>query len=291
MRWLTGAEQWTTEAVLARIKFEQSVSSGSETLLVEMADGLLASQNIPSDAIFAMGRAAEIAFATDRFDLGVRICVQLLESKEAKILTPMQFVFKASLGALLGQRRVHLQPKGVLVTRADKTTDDFYRWDAASPVQLGWMIRHLLAPAAASGPPSETLGGLFLGSTEPSIGADISHFVLASPEYDVIASLDYPERFPDRKIFQILQGLEERYSRRLKLLISDKFYWSTLRPRGAIIDWPLLCLWTALYRFYRDAGFEGEFPHPQNEEADFIRSLASSLATSTSHEQDGPRFR
>src|ERR1700682_3790128 len=145
---LAGTEEWSQEAVFARIKFEQNVARGSVPVLMEMAAGHnyanpeLVGQKLPSDAIFAEGRAAEIAFATDNFDLGVSICRRLVSNEQVGSRTPMQFVFKATVGALLGVRRVYLRSDGVTIKNADVDHSQFYAWNEIEPMQLETMIRH-----------------------------------------------------------------------------------------------------------------------------------------------------
>jgi hypothetical protein len=165
---LPGADQWSEDAVLGRIAFERNVASGAVALLTEIAAGHdyfnpeMVAESQPSDAIFAMAQAAEIAFATDHFNLGIEICREILFNESVAARTPMQLVFKSTIGALLGIQKIYLKPTGFSIREIGKEQQRIYDLRGFPATQSVRIFRSLIPAAAASGHPFETLGPVFL---------------------------------------------------------------------------------------------------------------------------------
>jgi hypothetical protein len=81
---------------------------------------------------------------------------------------------------------------------------------------------------------------------------------------------------PRPKQLQAIEALEQNYATRLSLMRNDSFHWESMQPNGAIIDWPLLCVWVAISRF---SGSVADKIMPRSEAAVFIRWLAHKLSS------------
>jgi hypothetical protein len=293
---LPGTEQWNREAVSSRIAFERNVPAASVLLLRETAannnfanpDAI--SQWLPSDAIFALGRAAELAFAIEDFDQGFKICEDLLVSEQAAPKTPLQFAFYATMGALLLAFKVKLsfhgadlvrepdapfrKPEGSVWSRLERV-----KWPTESSVQTVKLVRLLLPAAVASGGSYEDLeatperreGGLI----KPSATA----VILGSPEFEALGAWQGGHSSYER-LARAMEVLEAEYARQLEVLRSDLFYWRSLRPRGSIIDWGLLAIWVSMLRFERE-GIDLQTMPVRSEEAAYIRFLAGGFVNHT----------
>jgi hypothetical protein len=281
---LPGTEQWSPELVSSRIAFERNVARVAPDFLTELADndGFVNAPAIgrsgPSDAIFALTRAVELAFATGNIDLAREIAEELLEKPYARPRTPWQFALYATIGSSFGSMKLILSGRGAQVIRAgaetEHTADDVQRlsWPTNSSIELAELMSVLFPAAAASDPSGFFMSSVFQqaedGLRKPAAFAAFS----ASLEHDVIESLPERDGIPRE-----LLALEARYSRQVRLLQFDVFHWRTVRPRGSIIDWPLLALWVATFRSGK-ASTVAERLVPESGEAVFMRSLASDLA-------------
>src|SRR5262245_35712919 len=116
---LPGTEQWSAEGIAAQIAFEMEFANAAPSLL-EVTDAV-SNKNEPVrssprtvfESIFALGRAAEIAFATEDVARGATICSQILRTQHPK--TPMQTAFYAAVGGVIGVIRVHFSPGGIFL--------------------------------------------------------------------------------------------------------------------------------------------------------------------------------
>jgi hypothetical protein len=156
---LPGTEMWSREAVSRRIAFERSVSDGAAFLLRETARGdrlvqfEKAVDFMASDAIFALGRAAELAFASDNFPLGLTICLEILRKRELP-KTRLQFAFYLTVGALLGVFKVRLSSLGAEVKigpewlQFELLPNTVITWPTGNSVEAARLVS-LFLPAAA----------------------------------------------------------------------------------------------------------------------------------------------
>src|SRR5258708_3958612 len=120
---LPGTENWVGKNIDAQIGFEATFGKAAPALLQVMdpvdRDGEERAESTSSrdfsESIFAYGRAAELAFATEHIDHGISICRHLVISERPK--TPMQIAFYATVGALIGAVRVHLYPEVAVIER------------------------------------------------------------------------------------------------------------------------------------------------------------------------------
>ncbi len=293
---LPGTEEWNSDAVSLRIAFERNVATASVPLLTEIAAGRNfynpeeLGQRLPSDSIFALGRAAELAFCTENFDLGFQILREMLIHDYTAPRTPLQFAFYATVGALLRSFKIMLYPYGAVIVEPPDTLHEKFKaqlaprmdrieWPMSSSTVTVKLIRLLLPAAAASGLSSESVDALSGNIEEQAIKPSIAAAVLASQEYEAIAAWRAPQVDFDW-LTGAIESLETNYHRQLRLLRSDAFYWRTLRPKGSIIDWSLLALWVFILR----RGGEHdvlERIHASSDEATYIRSLASIIETHT----------
>lgn len=71
--------------------------------------------------------------------------------------------------------------------------------------------------------------------------------------------------------------LEAGYTRRINLIISDKFRWKDLRARAGLIDWGLLLVYLLMLRWVSD--HFRKLPSSSSEPVNFLRSLAKEIHT------------
>jgi hypothetical protein len=292
---LPGTEEWTQELVSKRIAFERNVSLASPSILRAIADGdgyfapRRLANILPSDAIFALGRAAELAFATDDFARGRAISAEILKFGRAAPLTSYQFAFFATVGALLRSFAVVLDPFGAaIISRSPQAVADeksvqrsgqdgqSIDWPIGSSVEASNLVRLLLPAAAASDTVTVSIQGLFGTDRERRLEPAVAAVVSVSPEFESIIAWHDPE-LNYRQLTRAIVTLETGYFRQIELLRHDQFYWDTIRPKGSIIDWPLLALWVSMYRFHRKSPALDQIV-PLSEEATFIRWLAKQFA-------------
>jgi hypothetical protein len=113
---LPGTEEWPPEHVEAHIAFERGFANEAADLLGEFYEANFGSELSklgfvrPTDAIYARGKAAELAFATGNVPLGFEICLEVV-AKEFPA-TPMQAAYFAAIGSVTRAIRVHLLPNG-----------------------------------------------------------------------------------------------------------------------------------------------------------------------------------
>jgi hypothetical protein len=270
---LPGTEQWSEESIGAQIAFEKVFAESAPSLLevIDAADRdrepERTTQRQLSESIFALGRAAELAFATEQVQRGISICKLMMTSEGPK--TPMQLAFYATVGALIGAVRIHLNQEGALIERrALHLKDILLSWPHDDSAYVVRLMRHFLPAAAASGPLFEMIGGLV---AEQQVG--MKPQVMAS----LGASIELQSFLGDFKQLQAIQVMEENYATRLSLMRNDSFHWHSMQPKGAIIDWPLLCVWVGIFRFGGSALLQKMVP--ASETAAFIRWLAHELSS------------
>jgi hypothetical protein len=284
---LPGAEQWTPDAILRRVKFEKNIAYGAPFLQRETAkgDSLVNPDEVsrfrPSDSIFAFGRAAELAFATEQLDLGLEICHEMLAHEETAPKTPMQFAFYATVGALIRAFKVEIYPTGaslvgdhISATQIGMGHRATY-WQMESSVHATKLIRLILPAVAASGLAEKAFDVLSRERSQNAIKSAVRAAVTASPEFRCIEELVNSKQSPGRTRLYLAE-LVAGYSLRLGLLRADQFYWETLRPKGSIVDWPILAFLVAAIRDGMSIAEQG-----RSQEAEFIAALATNIAQRT----------
>jgi len=293
---LPGTDEWSSEDIASRIAFERNVPEAVVPILSETADskGFVNSgamgRFLPSNSIFALGRAAELAFSTEHLDLGFQICREILVHDYAMPRTPLQFAFYATVGVLLNLFKIILTPYGAAVSELPESMREkfkeqanqrlaFVAWPSGSSIEALKLIKLLLPAAAASGTAAEALQTLS-SIGESAIKVGVRSAVFASAEYEAISATNHPQVDFDH-LAGAIQSLETAYQRQLRLLRSDAFYWRTLRPRGSLVDWRLLALWVFMYRYAHGGGI-AERVRPLSDEASYIRFLARDFANRTS---------
>jgi hypothetical protein len=155
---LSGTRSWEPAHVERVINFERAVARALPDLLASTAsasdyiDAELYAELAPSDGPFALARAAEVAFVTDQFRLGVEICIELINASYARPKTEMQTVQWAVIGTALGLVRVGLDASGANIWLG---ADVKVSWPR-DPVQIPWppvasqarLLARRLIPAA-----------------------------------------------------------------------------------------------------------------------------------------------
>jgi hypothetical protein len=271
---LFGTGQWSPENIEAEIAFELTFARQAPSLLelVARADGN--SQPVEprpriSEAIFALSRAAELAFASGDIKAGRAIC-EMIVTGQGVPSTPMQLALYATVGALIGAVDVQLDAKGVRIY-GQSTKPFFLPWpdDSAFTTVLS---RHFFVAAAASGTLFKEPNDLF-NVERGGLKAQARAALWASLEFRAIMDVASEGDQPGLSWLQAVEAMEYSYLTRLTLMQQDAYHWKTIQPRGSIIDWPLLCIWTAHLRLNE---FSAELP-AQNEAGLFIRELAGEL--------------
>jgi hypothetical protein len=277
---LPGTEEWSNENVGARIAFELKFAQ-NEPFLREVFDAATRGNGAPkinryriSESIFARGRAAEFAFATENVSGGASICMQIVTTERPR--TPMGIAFYAVVGALVGAVHVRLTPEGAFVETPSQPIENFrVAWPRDDSAYAVALMRHFLPAAAASGPLRQTTAELFhhpLETVKPQVMSAFG----TSIELQALLSALSADSLPALERFRLILLMEANYTARLSLMRSDRYHWSRLEPKGAIIDWPLLCIWLSLLRF-RDFTFVEQGIPPQSGDAAFIRWLGEAL--------------
>jgi hypothetical protein len=231
----------------------------------------------PSDLIFAMAEAAELAFAIDRPKLGLNACRELLAMVPH---TPMQWALWATVGALLGEVKVVLDSWGAEILPALSR-------GRREPVPLAWpssapdMVRlatALIPAAVASGPYEATVLPLF-SPADRRLSPGALAMIAATPEFNAAQRAGSPYDLPRRPPTDGFTTLELRYTQRLDLLRASSD-WKRLRPRGTLVDWPLLALEIGLLRQNGEEGVVLRAP-PATADGFFIQELARELTART----------
>jgi hypothetical protein len=271
---LPGTEQWAREDLAAQIAFERTFAEAVPHLLelstvLGWRDAADEQQQI-SEWIFALGRAAELAFATEDVDLGLQICREIENVKAVGSLTPMQLAFYAAICALIGSVEIRLDAQGVSIARTVHAQRFLhYAWPFADSIHAVRMMRHFIPAAAASGPPTSSIGPWL--DTSEVVKPQALAALRMSLEY---RSLDTPHS-DDRSRLRAIQAMEENYAAQLELMRSEP-HWKIAEPKGSIIDWSLLCIWVSVLRF-RTVAVDAVESLTTSEEGSFIRWLASEI--------------
>lgn len=231
----------------------------------------------PSDLIFAMAEAAELAFAIDRPRLGLSACREILAMTPR---TPMQWALWATAGALLREVKVVLQPWGPEFRQAlshGRGEAIPLAWPTTAP-DVVRLATALIPAAAASGSFEETVLRLF--STEDQrLPPGALAMIGATPEFIAAEWIGVPSDAPRGRSNDGFTTLELRYTQRLNLLRASPD-WKRLRPRGTLVDWPLLALEVGLLRQNGEEG-RGRGALPATADGWFIQDLAGELTKRT----------
>lgn len=201
----------------------------------------------PSDLIFAMAEAAELAFAIDQPRLGLSACRELLTMTPH---TPMQWALWGTVGALLGDVKVVLDP---LAPQFMPTPSRSHRklaplpWPSSAP-DVVRLATALIPAAAASGPFEDTVQPLFFAA-DHRLPPGALAMIKATPEFLAARGSDAMFDAPRQPFTDGFTTLELRYTQRLDMLRASPD-WKWLRPRGTLVDWPLLALYVGLIRQY-----------------------------------------
>jgi hypothetical protein len=288
---LPGTEEWSNEDIGAQIAFELKFAK-NEPLLRDVFDTVTGrgdtSRNHQyhiSESIFARGRAAEFAFATENVSGGTAICMQIVANERPR--TPMGIAFYAVVGAVVGAVHVRLTAEGAFVQSPSQAIEDFrVAWPRDDSAYAVALMRHFLPAAAASGPLRQTTAELFEQQLETMKPQIMSAFG-TSIELQALFSGMSADAFPTLERLRPLLLMEANYAARLSLMRSDRYHWSRLEPKGAIIDWPLLCIWLSLLRF-NGFTFVEHGIQPRSDDAAFIRWLGQVLKTPIARPQPPP---
>lgn len=287
---LPGAAQWLEEDVAAAIEFELGIGRSAdrlESLLAEQPAGR-AEGGAPrlTDGIFALARAAELAFATDRVETGLDICREIAETPPT---SPMHFALFASAGTLAGTVRIQgLLPRGVVYGHdintewpiARRDHQRVWPWPVTSvdAVALG---RRLL-PAAVCTLSYTQISAQLEPRQSPLEG--VQGGLSEGARAGILTSLEAEAAFDVSRVHQAelvqppalgLLGLETAYRARLRLMRAS-LRWQRLEADGSLIDWALLTLWAA-------GALRGEAWFAKlsasTAEGDFLRDLAWRIVT------------
>ena len=166
---LPGTENWLKQDVNAQVAFEVGFADDSEYLTRLFAHGLSErnlinpiqveqsssgqTKQYDTEAIFARGRAAELAFATEDIQLGLSICRDLLQKDHPQ--TPMQTAYYAALGAAVGALGVKFSPDGVFIYSPFLPTGFRMAWPYGDSAFVAILLRFLcrgLRSCSQSGP-------------------------------------------------------------------------------------------------------------------------------------------
>jgi len=274
------SEQWDRKLVRRRIEFEVNVARSLRSLSVEMArfSGYINADDAkrePDDIMTPLVRAAEFAFAIDDVEIGLLHC----ESAVSKSLgasepatTPMEEALATMIGAVAGDITVEYFGSYIVRHHGDRTVVA-RQWEGGSSPHLLELRRRYICAAIANGDPG-SLQRLSDSSQSESSVAAVDNLLAATAEGRIVVAMQRSGQPDLIRCVHILAALEEAYDERLEALASDHPHWENLRPRGDLIDWPLLSMWTGLLRRFQMP----TAARPRNRAALFIRGLARALS-------------
>ncbi len=295
---LPGVERWHEDLVTRVIEFELKVAEAMPSLLASTAEASGYSDpeayaaQVPSDGPFAVMRAIELAFATDRFGEAFRYGVQLVTDKRVQPRTPMQVAQWACVGAIYGTVRVDLGAAGARFSwhpfmeaaRQDEPAISVLPWPPVRS-QAKVLIQRLIPAALLSGTigdlvtpdftraeaPDKRLWAAVETTDEFRVARDILGMWMTRE--DRIGALR-TKRGPEAEAAALgLWSMERGWSARLDALRSSA-EWDLMMIRSSLFDWSLLSLWIAFDRYAAD----GIVLPPRSEDAVFIRALAKRFA-------------
>jgi hypothetical protein len=194
-------------------------------------------------------------------------------TEQSSPLTPMQLALYATVGALMGALDVHLDAKGARVDR-HSARPIFLPWPVDSPFAT-LLSRHFLVAAAASGTLFKEPNDFF-NLQDSGLKPQALAALWASPEFSAVMNVgsESDSRYAWQ---QAIESMEFGYLTRLILMQRDAYHWKSMQPRGSIIDWPLLCIWTAHLRSSK-LDVKVLETAPANAAGRFIRELAAELS-------------
>lgn len=295
---LPGTENWDPVQVRRVIEFERNVARALPTLIASMAPASDYAEpefdtNIaPNDRQFALVRAAELAFVTDQIELGLEICVELLQFRYGLPKTVMQAVQWASIGSALGRVKVRLDASGAQIsTNVNLESRDFIDlfkipWPETASQTVS-LARRLIPAASASGEANEQIR--LMPSQVEGRGHAAVAMIELTDEFAAALIIDGQmtrneqsirglDRAPTKAELNRLQNslfetFEASYLKRINMMRRTPM-WNNLRVRGNLIDWSLLLFWISRLRHKNRARATG----PRINELVFVRDLARKLA-------------
>jgi len=275
---LPGTEKWDSANVVSQIAFEQNFAATAPKLMREVGySDALPFKAKPSDAniseaIFALGRAAELAFATEQISLGLQICEEIA-LKYLRPTTLMQIAFGATVTAATGFVRVELDNKGITLRSYTEESINI-PWPRDNSAAAADLLRWFL-PSAVASVPRSTLDSQLQNPVE--YGISYQEFTQLKLDSEFRALADNGEFNLTR--LGVILSLEDGFKARLLNLQNDVHHWEMFEPKGSLIDWRLLCLWVGIYRFDPDmAKLASGIKQQRNDAGEFIRSLAANLS-------------
>jgi hypothetical protein len=288
---LPGSEEWHPDHLQQVIAFERKLARRLPVLIRSMAtasgygNGRDYAANVPTDAPFALSRAAELAFATGRTKLALNVCASLVDATYAAPRTPMQRALWATAGVLTSQIRAEFGGSGVEVTYRPGSRR---RHLGIQTITVPWpqtaieqshLACAFMAAAAVNDTKSPIPETRVSFETQPRLSSAALAAIQNSAEYRAALSIGMG-RFDLQDEGQALgfASLELNYTRRLDLMRSSPA-WKSLRVRGSIIDWVLLGL--LVVRARRSHTQSAELGHSVSADTTFLRSLAVEIAETT----------
>jgi hypothetical protein len=269
---LPGADVWDSQDVTAQIAFQRNFAASAERLAqtfnnMDLMPGSRGRESRSvTDSIFALGRAAELAFATENVSFGLEICREIADAQPLDTYTPMQLAFYAAATSVVGKAHILLRSDSASISpRSGKTL--YYQWPTDDSAYAAVMMRIFLPAAAASGQLISDVINRFHERARVLKPQAIRAFELS----DEFQALSYPTKLGDFQ--RAMENLEANFTKRLSLMRYDTYHWKKLQLKGSLIDWPLLCLWVGILRF----GYPEVYTRPRSNDAEFIRWLAAQL--------------
>jgi hypothetical protein len=183
----------------------------------------------------------------------------------------MQTAYYAALGAAIGALSVKLGPDGVVIYSPFLPNGFRMAWPSGDSPFLVTLMQLLLPAVAASGGVAEA-DRSFEAMFE-TVGPRGLATLSATNELRALITASEPPRSVSQ--LPAVLTMEDNYAAHIGLMRSDPYHWSSLQPKGPLIDWRLLCTWIAFFRFNAPLA-ELKMP-PHNPEAEFIRWLAQML--------------
>lgn len=271
---LPGTEDWRRRDIERMIAFERETPEAIADLmpLIASANGEgpqgIVARRAPTDAPFALQRAAELAFASDQVGLGLDICAQIVTWLRPKPPSPMQWALWATAGALSGQVLTILTPKGARAAWFDDALDqrslqrirrlgDFparkgiveIDWPegSANVVALG----RKLIPAVLASVGPQGLRTLYIEDLQPSLRIAAETALRLTDEFRAADFLSDVKTASLRDADDSLRALEHRYTQRLRFLRASP-RWKRLSVPIPLIDWGLLGLYLGAVRLGRE---------------------------------------
>jgi hypothetical protein len=302
MRQLPGA-QWSEETVTNRLRFLLNCAENVRELTTLLGSRQRETRERPAEPRRGEGptdaenaniadcfsEAAEIAFSTDRLEIGLDRLRSAIGAVDASRSDVISLARAALYSALVNDGAIRISTTGLQITLLNQERADRPWTQLGNMRQIAQALPILVTAALLRGSADELAPILFPDEVEND--ARMLRTMLAAfaaPEFAVLGLFGISRRGsrfsiaydnpPDSMLGgqSALLEMERNYEDRIQFERSDESHWEALRVHGGLIEWRLLAIHVALVRRERLDAIN-ELP-AMFETSEFIRALAREIA-------------